>query len=91
MEASLIDQYCAGPHECALTAAASDAESGAKLSADEWGTCAITRPGDRHPSIVFDMGAAVRGAVAVCPGGALVAVGDDDGTDKILSNWLLME
>ena len=85
MEASLTDQYCADPHECALTAAASDPESGAVLSADEWGTCAITRPGDRHPSIIFDMGAAVHGAVAVCVGGALVAVGDDDGTVAVFN------
>lgn len=80
MDASLVDRYCAEPHSSPITAAAYDAESGARVTADAWGTVAITRPGDTYPSIIFDMGHPVTGAVAVCAGGALVAVGDEQGT-----------
>lgn len=80
MERSLVDQYCAGAHDAPITAAAFDARSGATITADAWGTVAITRPGDTYPGIHFAMEAPVHGAVAVSPGGALVAVGDDQGT-----------
>jgi WD40 repeat protein len=84
---SLVDQYCPDAHSAPITAAAHDPQSGASITADEWGTVAITRPGDRYPTIVFDMGAAVRGAVAVVNGGSLVAVGDDAGSVAVYNTW----
>jgi len=80
MDVSLVDQYCASALSAPITAVAFDSQSGARVEADEWGTVAITKPGDHYPGIVFDMGSAVRGAVAVSPGGSLVAVGDDQGS-----------
>lgn len=87
MEPSLVDQYCAEAHSAPVTAAAFDAQSGACITADEWGTVAITKPGDQYPGIIFDMGHAVRGSVAVSRGGALVAVGDDSGTVAVYKTW----
>jgi WD40 repeat protein len=76
---TLVDRYCAEPHATELTAAACDAASGARVTADAWGLVAITRPGDEFPTFVFQHQDAVRGAVAVSSGGGLVAVGDDSG------------
>jgi len=87
MELSLVDRYCASAHAAAVTAAAHDPQSGATLTGDAWGTVAITKPGDQYPGIIFDMGAPVQGAVAVSPGGALVAVGDDYGTVAAYKTW----
>ncbi|MBX2797386.1 MAG: WD40 repeat domain-containing protein, partial [Myxococcales bacterium] len=87
MELTLIDRYCASPHSAALTAAAMDPDSGARITADAGGTVAITKPGEAYPGILFDMGCPVRGAAAVCPGGALAAVGDDDGTVAVYKTW----
>ncbi|MEQ1506928.1 MAG: WD40 repeat domain-containing protein [Myxococcota bacterium] len=87
MQLSLIDRYCASPHAAPVTAAAADPQSGAAITADAWGTVAITRPGEVYPGILFDMGSPVHGAVAVCAGGALVAVGDDQGTIAVYKTW----
>ncbi|MEZ4236100.1 MAG: WD40 repeat domain-containing protein [Myxococcota bacterium] len=87
MQLSLIDRYCASPHAAPLTAAAVDPQSGAAVTADAWGTVAIARGGERYPAILFDMGSPVTGAVAVCRGGALVAVGDDQGTVAVYKTW----
>ena len=87
MEPSLVDQFCPEVHSAAITGAAFDPESGGSISADEWGTVSITKPGDTYPGVIFDMGAAVTGAVAVNRGGALVAVGDDNGTVAVYRTW----
>lgn len=87
MELSLVDRYCAAPHAAPISAAAFDPQSGASITADEWGTVAITRPGDVYPGLLFDMGAPVNGAVAICRGGALAAVGDDNGTVAVYKTW----
>lgn len=87
MQLSLIDRYCASPHAAPLTAAASDPQSGASVTADAWGTVAITRPNESYPGILFDMGSPVNGSVAVCLGGALVAVGDEQGTVAVYKTW----
>jgi WD40 repeat protein len=84
---SLVDTYCPDAHSAPITAAAYDPQSGASVTADEWGTVAITRPGEAFPGIVFDMGHPVRGAVTVVPGGSLVAVGDDGGTVAVYNTW----
>jgi len=84
---SLVDQYCPEAHSVALTAAAFDPQSGASITADEWGIVAITRPGEKYPGIIMQPGAAVYGAVAVASGGALVAVGDEDGTVGVYKTW----
>ena len=87
MDVTLIDLYCAAPHAAPITAMALDPGSGAQITADQSGTVAITKPGEAHPSILFDMGSPVSGAVAVCPGGTLVAVGDDAGTVAVYKTW----
>ena len=76
----LIDQYCPDAHSAPLTAAAFDAASGARITADAWGFVAITQPGQVFPTFIFQVAAAVYGAVAIAPGGSLVGVGDDAGT-----------
>ncbi len=87
MDLSLVDRYCASAHAGPLEAAAFDAQSGAMVTADAWGTVAITKPGERYPGIIFDMGHPVHGAVAVCNGGSLVAVGDDQGSVAVYKTW----
>jgi WD40 repeat protein len=84
---SLVDRFCAVPHTAPITGAAFDAQSHGVITADEWGTVAITKPGDAYPSLMFDMGSPVRGAVAICRGGALAAVGDDQGTVAVYKTW----
>ncbi len=84
---SLVDQYCANPHSAAIRAAAHDSDSGALITADEWGTVSITPPGQAYPKVVFDMGVSIQGAVALSPGGSLAAVGDDEGTVAVYRTW----
>ena len=85
--ANLADQYCPDPHAAPLTAAAFDADSGAKVTADAWGVVAVTQPNQRWPAFVFQVGGAVTGAVAVARGGSLVAVGDDNGTIAVYKTY----
>lgn len=84
---SLVDQYCPDAHSAPITAAAFDPQSGARITADEWGVVAITRPGEKYPGIIFQPGAPVYGAAAVATGGALVGVGDEDGTVGVYKTW----
>ncbi|MBW2255870.1 MAG: hypothetical protein JRI25_14905, partial [Deltaproteobacteria bacterium] len=84
---SLVDQYCPDAHSAPVTAAAFDVQSGASITADEWGMVAITRPGEKYPGLIFQPGGPVYGAVAVAQGGALVAVGDEDGTIGVYKTW----
>lgn len=84
---SLVEQYNPTPHQAPLTAAAFDPQSGASVTADEWGIVAVTRPGEKIPNLVFQATAAVYGAVAVAEGGALVAVGDEQGTIAVYKTW----
>lgn len=77
---SLVDMYCPDAHQAPITAASYDPASGASVTADAWGVVAITQPGQKYPAFVFSVGAAVYGATAVAKGGALVAVGDENGT-----------
>lgn len=84
---SLVDQYCTNPHAAAITAAAYDGATGARVTADAWGTVAITKPNEQWPSIVFDMDGPVQGAVAISYGGSLAAVGDDTGTVAVYKTW----
>ncbi len=84
---SLVDQYCPDAHSAPVSAAAFDAQSGARITADEWGVVAVTQPGQTHPNLIFQPGAPVYGAVAVSPGGSLVAVGDEDGTVAVYKAW----
>lgn len=84
---SLVDKHCPDAHSSAVTAAAHDPRSGATITADEWGTVAITRPGDKYPTIIFDMGNPVKGSVAVVTGGSLVAVGDESGAVAVYNTW----
>ncbi|MCA9493025.1 MAG: WD40 repeat domain-containing protein [Myxococcales bacterium] len=87
MQLSMVDRYCAAPHAAPLSAAAFDSQSGAVITADEWGTVAITRQGEAYPALLFDMGSPVMGAVAMCRGGALAAVGDEQGTVAVYKTW----
>ncbi len=76
---SLVDRYAPIPHDGMITAAAADAGTGARITADATGLVAIVRPAETDASWVFSMAGPVRGAVAICPGGTLAAVGDDLG------------
>ena len=86
MHASLVDQYCAEPHSGAISAAVCDPQSGATVTADDWGTVSITRPNERSPAFIYTMEAAVY-AVAISAGGALAAVGDENGTVSVFKTW----
>ncbi len=57
------------------------------MTADEFGTVAITAPDDRFPSLLFGMGAPVQGAAAISSGGQLAALGDDDGTVAVYKTF----
>ena len=84
---SLLDQYNPAPHSASLTGADFDQKSGALITADAWGTVAIVRQGENFPGLIFQPGAAIYGAVAVSPGGSLVAVGDEDGSVAVYNTW----
>ncbi|MBN2797845.1 MAG: hypothetical protein JXX28_01745 [Deltaproteobacteria bacterium] len=85
---SIVDLYNPTPHLGApITAAAFDAQSGAAITADAWGIVAVIRPGERLPNLVFQATDAVYGAVAIAEGGALVAVGDEQGTIAVYKTW----
>lgn len=83
---SLVDEYCPEPHSGAISAAACDAQSGATIVADDWGTVAITRANEGNPAFIFEHGYAVY-AVALSVGGALAAVGDESGTLSVYKTW----
>ncbi len=87
METSLVDQYCPAAHEAPVTAAVYDMTSGASATADEWGIVAVTRQGESFPGLIFQPGDAIRGGLAISPGGSLVAVGDDAGTIAVFNTW----
>jgi WD40 repeat protein len=80
MTASLLDRWCPEPHDAPITAAAFDPSSGAMATADALGTVAIFPPRRRSVSRLISHTAGINRALAVSPGGALVGVGDDDGT-----------
>ena len=84
---SIVDKFCPDAHSAPLTAAAFDGQSGASITADEWGVVAMTQPGQSNPSVIFQPGGPVYGAVAVSPGGSLCAVGDDDGTIAVYRSY----
>lgn len=84
---SLVDMYCPDAHQGPITASAYDPASGARVTADAYGIVAITQPGQKHPAFVFSVGIAVYGAVAVSPGGSLVAVGDENGTIAVYKTY----
>jgi WD40 repeat protein len=86
-ESSLVDLHCPDAHQAAITGAAFDNQSGACITSDEWGVVAITRPGDEHPSMIFQPGVEIFGAVAVSPGGSLVAAGDENGSIFVYKTW----
>jgi len=87
MQQSLVDSYCPVAHSAPVTAAAFDRQSGARITADSWGVVAVTQPGQENPGLIFQPGAPIYGAVAVSAGGALVAVGDEDGTVAVYKAW----
>ena len=78
--ASLVDRFCPNVHDAPVTAAAYDPWSGTTATADENGLVAVQRQGESAPGLLFEVGAAVRGAIAVIRGGSHVVVGDDNGT-----------
>ncbi|MCO4744637.1 MAG: hypothetical protein KC912_07610 [Proteobacteria bacterium] len=84
---SIVDQYCPDAHSAAVTAAAFDPDSGARVTADAWGIVAITKPHDLSPSHIFQSWAAVYGSVAVSPGGSLAGVGDESGSVSVYKTW----
>lgn len=82
---SLVDQFSPNIHDAPISAAAYDISSGTIATADRKGTVAVQRPGESAPGLVFEVDAAVEGALALVRGGSMVAVGDDSGTVAIYS------
>jgi WD40 repeat protein len=77
---SLIDQFCPNVHDAAITAATFDAHSGTMATADSSGVVAIQRPGEASPQLIFQPAEAKVQAICLIRDGAMVAVGDDDGS-----------
>ncbi len=77
---ALVDQYCTQVHDAPLTAAAYDPYSGVLATADANGVVAVRRRGETSPGLVFSPLGPIRGALAVVRGGALIAVGDREGS-----------
>jgi WD40 repeat protein len=84
---SIVDQHCPEAHTAPITGAAYDSASGASITSDENGTIAITRGGEEHPNLIFAPGDVIYGAVAVAPGGSLVACGDESGSVYVFNTW----
>ena len=77
--ASLVDRFLASAHDAPLTAACVDPWSGTWASADADGVVAVTRAGEASAGLRLQSGGSV-GALALVRGGALLAIGDDEGT-----------
>ena len=77
---SLVDHFRPNVHDAAITAAAYDPQSGTTATADSTGRVAVQRPREATPQLIFHPGGPVQGALSLCRGGQLVAVGDEDGT-----------
>ncbi len=77
---SLVDHFCPTVHEGAVTAAAFDPVSGTIATADATGLVAVQRRGESSPGLLIRPGGPVDGALALVAGGALVAVGDTEGS-----------
>lgn len=77
---SLVEHFRPSVHDSAITAASYDPQSGTLATADATGRVSIQRSKDASAKLTFYPGGPVRGALALCRGGQLVAVGDDDGT-----------
>ena len=84
---SLVDQFCPAAHQSPVTGADYDAQSGAMVTGDTDGVVAITRKGETYPGLVFQASGPINGAVAVSPGGSLIAVGDEDGAIAVFNTW----
>jgi WD40 repeat protein len=79
----LVYKHCPQPHAAAITAVAYDNTANSLLLADEWGTIALYPNGATEPSFIEETGIKIDGAAAVSDGGALFAVGDDNGSIKV--------
>ena len=77
---ALVDQYCTQVHDAPLTAAAYDPYSGVLATADDNGVVAVRRRGETSPGLVFQPLGRIRGGLAIVRGGALIAVGDREGS-----------
>ena len=75
---SLHDQFCPQSHDGPITAAAYDPHSKTIATADALGEIRIRLS---HGALQqLNLGAAVRGALAISQGGEKIAAGDDQGT-----------
>ncbi len=81
--ASLVDRFLATLHDAPVTAAAYDPWSGARASADATGRVVVARSGESSPGLTLEFGAQVS-ALAWVRGGALLAVGTEDGTVAVV-------
>lgn len=81
---TLLDQFCPHVHDAALTAAAYDADSATLATADALGVVAVQRPGEAVPGLVLEVGDARVRALGLVRGGALLAVGDDAGSVRVI-------
>ncbi len=81
---SLVDRFCPNVHDAPITAAAYDPWSGVLATADASGLVAVKRAGENAPGLKWRPGAAVTGSLALVRGGSLLAIGDDDGTIRVV-------
>lgn len=79
MHGSLVDAWCPEPHDAPITAAASDVASGRLATADAWGHVFVRTADLAGPAVMLHHEARVDGALALSPGGSLLAVGDEAG------------
>ncbi|MBN1336552.1 MAG: WD40 repeat domain-containing protein [Deltaproteobacteria bacterium] len=77
---SLVDRFCPNVHDGAISAAAFDPVSGTVATADVTGLVAVQRRGESSPGLVFRPAGPVDGALALITGGAMLAVGDSEGS-----------
>ncbi len=77
---ALADQFCPNVHDHPITAAAFDQTSGTLATADSSGLLAIQRRGEFSPGVQVHTLAPMGSALAVIPGGSLVALGNLHGS-----------
>ena len=66
----LADQFCPNVHDAPITAAHYDPESATIATADAEGIVAIQRTGESSPTLIFQPGVAVNGALKLIRGGS---------------------
>ena len=82
---SLTDRYRPHTHQAPISAAAYDAYSQTKATADTEGTVVVYRGNPPRPFHTFSMDGSVSGAMCISQGGERLAVGDDNGSIRVIN------